>query len=271
VRIAAVARAVAAGDLSARIATTSTDPEMGRLGRDVDEMISRLAVLVETQQVFIANASHELRSPITALLGELSFALRRERDAASYRATIEDALGAARELKVVTEDLLALARIGATSIQPDRVCLSDVTRAAVDSTRAAAEEKGVTVEVSCDGPVVEGHAGDLQRLVRNLLENAIRHSPPRGCVRVEADSDADQARLQVADDGPGVPREVRERIFEPFFRSPASRMDETGAGLGLAIARSIARAHGGDLQVVDSERGARFRVRLPLAGPGGAG
>jgi two-component system heavy metal sensor histidine kinase CusS len=126
------------------------------------------------------------------------------------------------------------------------------------------------VDVTCDGSVVDGHAGDLQRLVRNLVENAVRHSPRKGCVRIEARSDAEGAHLQVTDDGPGVPQEARERIFEPFFRLPADRVDETGAGLGLAIGRSIARAHGGDLRVDDSAHGARFVVQLPLSGPTGA-
>jgi two-component system heavy metal sensor histidine kinase CusS len=268
-RIAAVARAVAAGDLSARIGTTSGDPEMVRLGRDVDEMISRLAILVETQQRFIANASHELRSPVTTLLGELSFALRRDRDASSYRASIEEALGAARSLKIVTEDLLALARIGGTDLELESVSLSEVTRLVVESTRVQAETQGVDVEVMCDDSIVEAHAGDLQRLLRNLIENAIRHSPRGGRVRVEACSDAAHARMQVSDDGAGVPQDVRERIFEPFFRLAADRTDPAGAGLGLAIGRSIARAHGGDLWVDDSERGARFVVRLPLSGPAG--
>jgi two-component system heavy metal sensor histidine kinase CusS len=266
-RIAAVARAVAAGDLSARIGALSKDPEIARLGRDVDEMISRLTVLLETQQLFIANASHELRSPIAALLGELSLALRRERDAASYREAIGEALGAARSLKILADDMLTLARIGATDVALERVSLSDVTRAAVESTREAAETKNVRVEIVCGKSRVEGHPGDLTRLLRNLVENAIRHSPPGGSVRIETRSDSGSAYMQVSDDGPGVPPDLRERIFEPFFRLAADRADETGAGLGLAIGRSIARAHGGDLWVDDSARGARFVVRLPLSGP----
>jgi two-component system, OmpR family, sensor kinase len=267
-RMAAVARAVAAGDLSARIGTTSGDPEMARLGKDVDEMISRLAVLVETQQRFIASASHELRSPLTTMLGELSFALRRERDAAAYRASIEEALASARRLKAVSEDLLALARIGATDLEIEAVCLSDVTRAVAESTRVEAEERGVAVEVTCDGAVVEGHAGDLERLLRNLVENALRHSPRGSRVRIEARAAADGAHLLVSDEGPGVPPDVRERIFEPFFRLPADRTNHAGAGLGLAIGRSIARAHGGDVWVDDSARGARFVVRLPVCASG---
>jgi two-component system OmpR family sensor kinase len=267
-RIAAVARAVAAGDLSARIGTLSNDPELARLGRDVDDMISRLAVLLETQQLFIANASHELRSPIAALLGELSLALRRERDAESYRESIEEALGAARSLKIVAEDLLALARIGAKDLALERVSLSEVAHDVIEGTRDAARTKGVRVEVACDEAEVEGHPGDLKRLLRNLVDNAIRHSPPGGSVRIESRSESENAIMVVSDEGPGVPRDALERIFEPFFRLPADRADETGSGLGLAIGRTIARAHGGDLRVDDSAaHGARFVVRLPPSGP----
>ena len=265
-RIAAVARAVAAGDLTARVGAVTTDPEVARLGRDVDEMITRLAVLLETQQRFIANASHELRSPLTSILGELSFALHRERDAAAYRAAIEESLNATRRLKALTEDLLALARVGSTDLEAVPVLLSDVAHAAIESSRAAAGATGVEVRAACNGTLVEGHPGDLQRLLRNLVENAVRHSPPGGIVEVLAHPTDDDVRLVVSDQGPGVPPEVRERIFEPFFRSAAARADSTGAGLGLAIARTIARAHGGDLWVdasSDRARGACFVLRLP--------
>jgi two-component system OmpR family sensor kinase len=264
-RITAVARSVAAGDLSARIGPIASDPEMAGLARDIDEMISRLTVLVETQQQFIANASHELRSPLATLLGELSFALHRDRDRVAYRQSIEEALSSARRLKLLTEDLLALARIGATELEFETVSLSEVACSAVASSRPAAAASDVTLEIACDAATVEGHAGDLQRLVRNLVENAVRHSPRGGCVRVAADHYGDDARIVVSDEGPGVLPENRERIFEPFFRLPADRADYARTGLGLAIARSIARAHGGDVWVDDSSRGARFVVRLPLS------
>jgi two-component system, OmpR family, sensor kinase len=273
VRIASAARAVAAGDLSARARTSSGDSEVAQLGRDIDEMISRLAVLVETQQRFIANASHELRSPITTLLGELSLALRRDRDAAAYRNCIREALDSARRLKELAENLLALARAGAASLEAEAVSLPDVARAALEQTTAAAANAGVTLEVSCSPGTVRGRSGDLERLVRNLLENAIRHSPAGGRVRVEARCDDAGARVVVSDEGPGVPAEARERIFEPFFRLTARQGDQAGAGLGLALGRSIARAHGGDLWVDDTKpdaRGARFVVHLPVCGTGSA-
>jgi two-component system heavy metal sensor histidine kinase CusS len=266
--IAAVARAVAAGDLSARAGAGVRDQETARLARDIDEMIARLALLLETQQRFIANASHELRSPITTMLGELSFALRRERDAVSYRTSIEEALASARRLKELAEDLLALARAGSKEFEREPVLLAEVAQAAVRSTNAAADASEVRLETSCDGAVVEGHPTDLERLIRNLLENAIRHSPRGGRVRLEALPRASDVQMVVTDEGPGVAPDLRERIFEPFFRCAAARADASGAGLGLAIARSIARAHGGDLWVDGSNAsgGARFVVRLPLGG-----
>jgi two-component system OmpR family sensor kinase len=263
-RIAAVARAVAAGDLTARIGMLSGDPEMARLGRDIDEMISRLAVLVETQQRFIANASHELRSPVTTMLGELAFALRREREASAYRESITEALASARRLRSLIEDLLALARIGSADFEPEPVLLCEVAQGVFQSSQTAAEATGVELQAACDDAIVEGHPGDLLRLVRNLVENAIRHSPRGGVVRVEAHPSTDGIRLLVSDEGPGVAPEVRERIFEPFFRSPSARADASGTGLGLAIARTIARAHGGDLWVDNAGQapGARFVVSL---------
>ena len=268
-RIAAAARAVAGGDLAARVGPTSRDAEMVQLGRDVDEMIARLAVLVETQRRFIANASHELRSPITTLLGELSFALRSDRDASAYREAIGEALGSARRLKALTEDLLELARVGASEVDSQGVQLGEVVCAAVDTVRATATQTGVALEPACDGVVVDGHAGDLQRLVRNLLENAIRHSPRGGCVRIEARGEVASVFLTVTDEGPGVPDDARERIFEPFCRLAVPRGGERGGtGLGLAIGRSIARAHGGDLWLdpgTPGAGGARFVVRFPAS------
>lgn len=269
-RMAGVARAVAAGDLSARVGPVSSDRDTVQLGRDLDEMISRLAALVDTQRRFIANASHELRSPLTTLLGELSFAVQRDRDAAAYRAAIEEALDSTRRLKALTEDLLALARIGGSDFELETVSLSQVTSAAFEWSRVAAEEGGVTMEAWSDGAVVQGHPRDLERLMRNLIENAVRHCPPGGRVRVETHGDADDARVVVTDEGPGVPPDARERIFEPFFRLDRGRADHSGAGLGLAIGRTIARAHGGDLWVDSAPStggGARFVLSLPVSGP----
>jgi two-component system, OmpR family, sensor kinase len=266
--IAEAARRVAAGDLGARVAFTDGDEEVVQLARDVDEMVRRMAILVEGQQRFVAHAAHELRSPLTALYGELQLALRRSRSAEEYRAAIEEALDSARRLKALAEDLLALARIGSEREAPHTpVALDEVARNAATWVAQEVTRRHVDLAIDTDGSMVLGHAIDLERLLRNLLDNAVRHCPEGGHVWVEAKSVGDIVHLSVADDGPGVPAEDRSRVFEPFFRAASERQRDDGSGLGLAIVREIARVHGGDVSVEEGPggKGARFRAKLPAA------
>lgn len=263
-----VVKRVAAGDLSARVQSHSGDREIAQLGRDVDEMITRLERLMTSQQRFVAHAAHELRLPLTTLLGELSHALRRSRDAESYRLAIEEALGATRRLKQLADDLLTLARVGSEREAPsERVLLREVAEVVSQRVHAYAAAHEVRVEVSGDEVAVQGRSLDLRRLVRNLVENAVRHAPPGGVVRIRTEADGSTARLSVTDDGPGVPPEERDRIFEAFYRAAGPRADDdTGAGLGLAIVREIARAHGGDVTLAEGDEtagGACFILSLP--------
>ncbi len=265
--IADAARRVAAGDIDARVALQGGDDEVVQLANDIDEMVRRLAVLVEGQQRFIAHAAHELRSPLTSLYGELQLALRRSRTSDEYRATIEESLDSARRLKTLAEDLLALARIGAEHESPHvPVALDEIATSASSWVATEATRRNVAISIDGDGSVVLGHAVDLERLLRNLLDNAVRHSPEGGHVRVVARSDGKTVHLCVVDDGAGVPAGDRERVFEPFFRA-ADRLRDDGSGLGLAIVREIARGHGGDVSVEDGPggRGALFRARLPAS------
>jgi two-component system heavy metal sensor histidine kinase CusS len=270
-RIMDVARRAAGGDLSARVAPVSADADFSQLGRDLDETIERLATVVDAQRRFIAHASHELRSPLTALLGEITFTLRRERDAAEYRRALQEAQVAAERLKALTDDLLALARLGSTSAaESGEVLLGAAVADAVEDVSAVAQERGVAIARSGLDVLVYGHANDLRRLLRNLLENAVRHSPRGGEVRVEGRDDGEAVLLLIEDDGEGVPAEERERIFDPFFRGARARASEDGgAGLGLAIAREIARRHRGGIACEPGTRGrgARFVVRLRTAPP----
>jgi len=268
--IAQVARRVAAGDLTARVKTRSPDPEVAQLARDIDEMIDRLAMLVSSQQRFIAHAAHELRSPLTTLYGELSHALRKERDAQSYRQTIDEALDSTRKLKALTEDLLTLARTASPGEDPsERTAVVDVLKAAAGSVEGEASSRGVEVSIVESDAMISGRQRDLERMVRNVIENAVRHSPEGGKVEVRTSRSQEGVEIVVHDDGPGVSSDERERIFEPFFRGAGERArDLPGAGLGLAIAREIARAHGGDVALLatDEAPGTGFRIRLPLSG-----
>ena len=266
--IAEAARKVAAGDIAARVGMKDGDDEVMQLARDVDNMVKRLATLVESQQRFVAHAAHELRSPLTALYGELQLALRRSRSADEYRSAIEEALDSARRLKALAEDLLALARIGSVHESPHTpVALDEVAKNAASWVSREASRRNVDLAIDADGSMVLGHAYDLERLLRNLLDNAVRHCPDGGHVRVEAKSEGETVLLSVLDDGPGVPAEDRERVFEPFFRAAAELPRDGGSGLGLAIVREIARGHGGDVSVEPGPggKGARFRARLPSA------
>jgi two-component system OmpR family sensor kinase len=227
-------------------------------------MIDRLGTLVASQQRFIAHAAHELRSPLTTLYGELSHALRKDRDAATYRQTIEEALDATRKIKVLTEDLLALARLGSSGDEPsEKVLVRDLADAAAKAVAAEAEEREVQIEVQVADVMVSGRRLDLERMLRNVLENAVRHSPRSGMVGISTRVRGSAVIVQVSDAGPGVPEADRERIFEPFYRGAAERAaDVPGAGLGLAIAREIGRMHGGDVRLVRAESGAVFEIEM---------
>lgn len=262
--IAGVARRVAAGDLGARVATRSRDEEVAQLGRDVDDMIEKLASLMSAQKRFLAHAAHELRSPLAQHNGELQQALRKERDAAGYKEAIAEALDAGRRLQSLADDLLTLARAGASREPPVPVDLAAVVREATKLVERCAAPKKVSVALEGRAGWVLGRPNDLTRMLRNLLENAVAHSPPGGIVRVACRRRSSRLELEVSDDGPGVPEEDRERVFEPFFRGPAASAGAEGTGLGLGIARDIARHHGGDVMLgADAGPGACFVVSLP--------
>ena len=161
-----------------------------------------------------------------------------------------------------------LARIGAER-EPSRtpVALDEVAKNAASWVAGEAARRHIELAIDADGSSVLGHAIDLERLLRNLLDNAVRHCSEGGHVRVEARSDGDTVHLSVIDDGPGIPADDRERVFDPFFRAASERRREGGSGLGLAIVREIARVHGGDVSVEEAPggKGALFRARLPAA------
>jgi two-component system heavy metal sensor histidine kinase CusS len=258
-----VARQVVGGDLSARIHPGTTDPEVTQLALDVNQMIDQLAQLLRSRDEFITHAAHELRSPLTTLLGELTLALRRSRDANEYRQAIEGALASAHQLRGLAENLLTLARIGSDVERPREVVwLNEAIDRARRTVAGEASRHAVTIDVDDEPRAVSGCAQDLERLFCNLLENAIRHSPRGGRVRVALGDDGAHVSVRVRDQGPGVDAGERDRIFEPFYRSP-SAYGTPGYGLGLPIARKVARAHGGELALGHAAGGAEFVVQLP--------
>jgi signal transduction histidine kinase len=240
--------------------------EIARLAADVDAMIARLDREERARGALYAAVSHDLRTPITTLRllataiddGVVDAATRRE-----YAARIGTHV---RALGALVDDLFELTRLqsGELAWSMERVRLDALLEEAVDAMRPAAEAGSVSVRARLDPELVvpRGNPEQLQRVLFNLIQNAIRHTPPDGSVTVTAQAVLDTIQIEVADTGPGIPADQREHVFEPFYRGDEARVDG-GAGLGLAISRAIVEAHGGRIWLADAAEGTRVRVQLP--------
>jgi signal transduction histidine kinase len=248
-----MAAITASEDLSRRVPEPDTHDEVARLARTTNETLAALESSVERQRAFVADASHELRSPIASLRTQLEVGAAHP-ELLDLDGALEDTV----RLQTLAADLLLLARLDAGERPPPdaRFDLAAVVREEVDSRPGVALDSVASLEVG-------GSRSQICRVLGNLLDNAARHARDRVAVTLRAE--AGEAVLQVADDGSGVASADRERIFERFVRLDESRArDDGGAGLGLAIARDIARRHAGTLTVRDApEGGALFELRLP--------
>ncbi|MFI0371794.1 sensor histidine kinase [Actinomadura sp. 1N219] len=254
---AELAEITAAGDLARRVPVPESRDEIAGLAATTNATLAALEDSVAKQRGFVADASHELRSPIASLRTQLEVAAAHP-GLLDVDGLVEDVV----RLQDLAADLLLLARIDAGDRPPERpVALGRLVRAELDR-RAAGDRIPVQASIEAD-PRVMGVPGRLSRVIGNLLDNAERHAD--GAVRLSLREEAGTAVVRVADDGPGVPPADRERIFERFVRLDDARSrDEGGAGLGLAIARDLVTAHGGDLTVGEAPNGgALFEVRLP--------
>lgn len=263
-RIADLLHQIASGDTDVRLSNSVADKDLRRLGSDIDEIAARLAALVDHQRRFIAHAAHELRSPLAALHGEIQQSLRKKRSVEEHERSLAFLLKASGRLKHLADELLELARADAKTEPATSVDVARVLADVVESLAPLATEKNVQIQVAPTGCTVVGNARELERILRNLLDNAIRHSPNGGLVRLDTEA-SELVRIRVRDQGRGVAESERERIFEPFHRSPEARSDSRGAGLGLAIARELARKYGGDV-TVGAERGCFVVTMKPSPG-----
>ncbi|WP_432074485.1 ATP-binding protein [Streptomyces wuyuanensis] len=254
-----MAAITASEDLSRRVPEPDSRDEIARLARTTNETLAALEASVERQRRFVADASHELRSPIASLRTQL--------EVGAAHPGLLDVPGAVADtvrLQQLAADLLLLARLDAGE-RPGRARL-DLAATVREEVAQRGAGDGLPVTVDAEEHVeVAGSPGQLGRVLGNLLDNAQRHA--RGVVSVTVRREGGDAVLTVADDGPGVPEPERERIFERFVRLDDARSrDAGGAGLGLAIARDVARRHGGTLTVsATADGGALFVLRLPAA------
>lgn len=257
-----VARRVASGDTSARVAFRSSDKDLRQLAGDLNAMIERLVGLNAMQDRFIAHAAHELRTPLTSLRIELEHVLRTGGDRDDYATAVKGALDSARRLSDLAEDLLQLARVKRAADGAEIDVAEPLADAIADVAPVGRARDVFIVKDAVQGRVLGDRRG-LSRLLRNVLENAVRFSPRTGRVRIALEGDEGALEIAVTDDGPGVEVDDVERIFEPFARGSRNR-DPEGTGLGLTIARELARSYGGDVSVSPGA-GGRFLVRLRRA------
>ena len=267
--MALAARRITAEDLGQRISLRGTGDELDRLAGTLNGMLARLAAAFTEMRRFSADAAHELRTPLTALKGGIEVSLRAGRSGEEYRRVLEESLEEVERLIRLAEDLLLLSRSTAGPETPrGRVDLEPLLLDVFDVGVRLAQGTGVSVRVNDASPAaVKGDALALRRAVLNLVENAVKYTPPGGKVELSLTSGDGQASIVVQDTGIGIGAEDQERSFEPFVRLDAARARETGGtGLGLAIARAIALAHGGTLTLESGVgAGSRFVLRLPLA------
>ncbi len=268
-RLALVARRVGEGELSARVGAAELwSIELTALGRDVDAMIHRLSESLTAQRTFVAHAAHELRSPLTALRGELQLSLRRPRSSEEYAATLVRLNQDVEGLVALAEDLLALARSRAgtaATVAP----LEPAVREAWRTLEIRAKSRNVTLSVEPErlGPElsVALRSSELTRVLRNLFENAVTYSPAGGLIRLTVRTRDDVVELQVDDSGPGIPEQELPHVFSPLFRGSAAQLlDANGAGLGLAIVATLVEEAGGEVHAGAAQGGgASLTVRLP--------
>lgn len=277
--IARASHFLAAGDLSARVPPAETEDEVGELTRAFNDMAGRLAdafaaqeAAIAAQRALVADASHELRSPLTALGGQLDV-LR--------RAMVDDPHAAAELVKSMrrevmrmsrlVEDLLTLARIdaqGSQALRHEAVSLHAIARDVYEQARVLPSAQGKDVQLAVlDTVTVLGDPVRLHQVLLNLMSNAVEHTPAGGVIALSLVRHGDRALVRVRDTGPGIAPDHLPHIFDRFYRADSARArDRGGAGLGLAISRAIVEAHGGHIAAANApDGGAELTVALPLA------
>jgi two-component system, OmpR family, sensor kinase len=264
--MAVAARELSPADPSERLTVRPTGDELEDLGRAFNEALGRLEEAFERQRRFTGDASHQLRTPLAAILGQVEVALRRDRDAAEYRDTLRSVADEIRHLHRLTEALLFLARADAEAGLPNLqlVDLAAWASEHVGKWRAAHPDTRIDVEADGSNPGVRAHPELLAQLVDNLLDNAVKYGPPGGPIQVRVRTQDGEAELAVEDSGPGISPEDLPHIFDPFFRSATARTAGIrGVGLGLAVARRIAEATGARLTAeCEPGRGSQFVIHF---------
>jgi heavy metal sensor kinase len=264
-RVTDTAERIGVERLDGRVAVPATADEVGALARTFNRMLDRIQRGVEEQHRLIADTSHELRTPLAAMRAELDVSLRTDELTPAAREVLESTREEVDGMSRTVDDLLLLAGAdeGRMELLAEPLDLGELAADVVRALTPIAGGTDVAVELNGGPAPVLGDRESLRHAIRNLIENGLKFTPPGGRVDVTSWTADGEAGLTVADDGPGIAPELRERVFDRFFRVDPSRTRATGgSGLGLAIAREVIAAHGGSVHVAD---GSRFVIELPAA------
>ncbi len=260
---------ITASDSARRLTISQSRDELRALGRAFNSLLDRLNAMLLRQRAFMADASHELRTPVSVVRSAAEVTLAREpRTEAEYRDALRIVSEQTARLGRMVDDMFLLARVdaGRRPLVAGQFYLDELIDECVRGIGVLAEPRRVRLTLTCPSEVeMRGDEGLLRQMVINLLENALRHSDDGGQVAVSVVLDQALARIQVTDNGEGIPAGDHERVFERFLKLDAARGPGSGAGLGLPIARWIAQAHGGTLSVLRSDtNGTTFEAVVPL-------
>ncbi len=267
-RIATSAEEITFHNLSQRLPVAHTGDELEKLALALNRMIGRLEQSFQHTRRFSADASHELRTPLTILQGELEILAQNQSLPTETRETLGSLLEESERLHKIVDGLLALAKIdsGEANQHWTPVDLAQLAASTADQMSLLAEDKKISITCEASEAVpVDGDSGRLKQVIVNLLDNAIKFTPPGGQVVIRTQASNGTARLEVRDTGVGIPASAIPRVFERFFRVDEARSrDEGGAGLGLSIVKSIITAHGGMVSVQsEPQKETCFRIQLP--------
>ncbi len=260
------ARGITGLDLKQRIHVPKTNDELQHLAEVINELLSRLDATVGMQKRFIQDITHELKTPITAIKGQIEISFRRQRSSSEYRTILESTRDDMDRLGKIVENLLMLARFESMEIKltKEEVDLYFVAAKSVKNLRLLAQKRGIKLSMSGESLLVFGDEMYLESLAGNLIENALKYTKPAGAVEVRTYKRGSLAVLSVKDSGIGIGKSDKLHIFDRFYRADKSRSAE-GYGLGLSIVRSVAEAHGGTVSVRSKAgQGSEFIFTMPL-------
>jgi two-component system OmpR family sensor kinase len=273
-RMSEAARSISANNLNERLPISNPHDELGRLAESFNDLLVRLNASFDQQRQFMADASHELRTPLSVLRTTTEVTLEKpRREEREYRESLSLIDAQTKRLARIVEDMFTIARAdaGHRPLQPTNFYLDELIAETVRVAQVLAERKGITVDQNAgfEAPY-RGDEGLLRQMLLNLLDNAIKHTPAGGKIKVDLARRDSMFEIKVSDTGVGVPAELQSRIFERFFRVDKSRsrtgeLNGGGAGLGLSIARWIAESHHGKLELIHSAHtGSVFVAALPM-------